>query len=150
MVRHTKKSCSKCCKIFKVCDHFTTLQSKGLKIVLLKRETFLVLEKAFSQLKMLTAPLIRSALASLSCQTLKVRRQSSRGLCKRNVLKNFAKFTENTCAGVSFLKKLQEKLSKYALKGSDFSLKFVTKLSSWINGGIRGVFLLFKEQFNRD
>ena len=41
---------------------------KMFKIVLLKKETFslmLVLEKAFSQLKWLTARLIRSAFSSL-------------------------------------------------------------------------------------
>ena len=40
--------------------------------------------------------------------------------------------------------------AKKELKSSAFSLKSVTKLFSWNNGGIRGIFLLFKKRFNRD
>ena len=35
-------------------------------------------------------------------------------------------------------------------KSSAFSVKSVTNLFSWNNGGIRGVFLLFKKMFKRD
>ena len=41
-------------------------------------------------------------------------------------------------------------LEKKELKSSAFSLKSVIKQFSWNNGGIRGIFLMFKTTFNKD
>ena len=40
--------------------------------------------------------------------------------------------------------------AKNTLESSTFSLKSVTNLFAWNNGGIRGTFLLFQKRFNRD